>query len=210
MRAIAVDLDLLEEAARDRLDDEALEHLDQAREAASRCHDLVDALVTHAKLGSNEPSRKPVDAGDALQEALENLAPRIDAEQAIVSSDDLPLVQADRGQLVRIFQNLVGNSVKFHGDDAPRIHVGHRAGDGEHEFSVRDNGVGIPADQQGELFERMTGGAGTDGSGMGLALCRRVVENHEGRIWVVSEPGEGATFHFTIAADPPPLAPPEA
>lgn len=146
-----------------------------------------------------------MDAAEALDEALVNLRAVIEGSGAAVTAGPLPRVWANQAQLVRVFQNLVSNAVKFCGKNAPRIRIeaGQEAGDPL--FRVRDNGIGIdPAyhDRVFTLFKRLHTGAAYPGAGIGLAVCKRIVERHGGRIWLVSAPGEGTTVCFTLPARP--------
>ncbi len=145
---------------------------------------------------------EPTNANQALTEALANLRSAAQEAGASITSDELPTVLADRSQLMALFQNLVGNAVKFRSPDQPcRVHVGVQKKDGMWEFSVRDNGIGIPTDSFDRIFvifQRLHAREKYAGTGVGLAICKKIVERHGGRIWVESRPGEGATFFFTL------------
>jgi len=145
-------------------------------------------------------SLSPVDCGKVLSQALLNLREQLQKSRAIVTSDPLPTVVADEVMLVQVFQNLIGNSILYSGKEVPKIHISAvRAGE-RWLFSVRDNGIGVAredAERVFDMFGRLDGG-GARGPGVGLALCRKVVERHGGRIWVESEPGCGSAFRFTI------------
>jgi light-regulated signal transduction histidine kinase (bacteriophytochrome) len=121
--------------------------------------------------------------------------------QAVITNEDFPAVNADASQLVQLFQNLLANAIKFRGEDIPRIHVSVRDDEREWVFSVRDNGIGIDphhADRVFVIFQRLHTREEYPGTGIGLAVCKRIVERHKGRIWFESEPGKGSTFSFTI------------
>jgi signal transduction histidine kinase len=129
----------------------------------------------------------------------------IEESQAMVSNGDLPVVQADEVQLGQMFQNLIGNAIKFRrASEPPRIHVDARRDGAMWVFSVRDNGIGIDPGESERIFEvfrRLHGRAKYSGTGIGLAICKKIVESHGGRIWVDSEPDRGATFYFTLPAE---------
>jgi len=125
----------------------------------------------------------------------------IEQSGAVVTRDSLPVVMGDDIQLVQLFQNLIGNSIKFCGDRVPRIHISADAQGNEWDFSIRDNGIGIAPEyfeRIFSLFQRLHNRKEYPGTGIGLAICKKVVERHGGRIWLESEPGTGSTFYFTI------------
>jgi light-regulated signal transduction histidine kinase (bacteriophytochrome) len=137
---------------------------------------------------------------------MDNLRLAIRDSDAQVSHQALPQVLGDGSQLVRVLQNLIGNALKFRGEEAPRVHVEAAEADGMWEFSVRDNGIGIASQNQERIFmmfQRLHNNQEYPGTGIGLAVCKRIVERHGGRIWVESEPGEGSTFRFTLPAVTP-------
>jgi light-regulated signal transduction histidine kinase (bacteriophytochrome) len=157
----------------------------------------------YSRVNSRAQPLAPTDAHAALGEALANLSLNIKEAGAIVTNDELPTVKVDHSQLVQVFQNLIGNAVKFHGPEPPRVHVRAERGGGEWTFSVRDNGIGIAPEHFERifvLFQRLHARADHPGTGIGLAVCRRIVERHGGKIWVESARGKGATFHFTLPA----------
>ncbi len=132
-----------------------------------------------------------------------NLSVAIEETQAVVTHDELPTVRANRQQLTLVFQNLVGNAVKFRGSDAPRVHVSAHQEDGEWVFAVRDNGIGISKEYHERIFtifQRLHTREEYPGTGIGLAMCRKVVEQHGGRMWVESIDGAGSVFYFTMPA----------
>ncbi len=144
---------------------------------------------------------EPTDAEQVLNLTLKNLQKAIEESKAEITHDPLPTVIVDEVQLVQVFQNLIGNAIKFHGDEPPRIHVSAEKGQNEWIFSVRDNGIGIDpqyAEKIFGIFQRLHNARDYPGAGIGLAVCKRIVERHGGRIWVGSEPGKGANFYFTI------------
>lgn len=193
--------DLLKRRYGAKLDSAAKEYLDFAADGARRMQELIDDLLEYSRVASRGSEPGPVDCEAALERALANLHGTIEATRARIVHDPLPVIVGDHGQIVRLFQNLLGNAMKFRGEDPPevRIHV-ERRGDRWH-FSVKDNGIGIDPrfhDRVFQLFQRLHPQERYPGTGIGLAICRKVVERHGGRIWVESAPGEGATFHFEL------------
>jgi light-regulated signal transduction histidine kinase (bacteriophytochrome) len=163
---------------------------------------LINDLLAYSRVGTGEISRVPSSCEAALNEALTNLTTAMKEVGGQVTHDPLPVVDGDEMQLCRVFQNLVGNALKFHGPDTPRVHVSAQRGAGEWRFSVRDNGIGIEpqyAEQIFMIFRRLHTAAEYPGTGVGLAISKRIVERHGGRIWVESKLAQGATFCFTIA-----------
>jgi light-regulated signal transduction histidine kinase (bacteriophytochrome) len=133
--------------------------------------------------------------------ALANMQRSIEEKRAEVTYDTLPRVLADSSQLSRLFQNLIGNAIKFHGNRSPNIHISAELKGEEWIFSVSDNGIGIDPENFERIFtvfQRLHAREKYEGTGIGLAICKKIVERHGGRIWVVSEPGKGTTFHFTL------------
>jgi light-regulated signal transduction histidine kinase (bacteriophytochrome) len=198
LRGITMYLDLLEVRQGSRLTEVGLGYVRQAVTSANRMGDLITALLTYARAtGRREP--EPVDAAAAAREAIGNLRARIEEMRAEIEIGELPWVSASHVQLVGVFQNLIGNGIKFC-DGQPRVQVAaDRIGD-DWEFSVRDNGIGISpeaASRLFRLFQRLepTRFAGT---GIGLITCKRIIEEFGGRIWLTSTPGAGSTFRFTL------------
>jgi signal transduction histidine kinase len=203
LRMIISHLQILQRRYRSLFDDRALENMAFVTQAAERMRMMVTAILEFSRIGSQEPVLKAVDSGQCLSAALKNLAPKIAIAGAAVeriSTPIMPTVQADPIHLVRIFQNLIGNALKFHGESAPYVRIQAVEESSSWRFSIADNGVGIPAENQGRLF-RLFERAHRDqfqGSGIGLAVCKRLVEHHGGRIWFDSRDGIGSTFFFTI------------
>jgi light-regulated signal transduction histidine kinase (bacteriophytochrome) len=138
---------------------------------------------------------------DVLKTALRNLGAAIVEHGAIVTNDTLPTVEADAGQLIQLFQNLIGNAIKFRGENPPRIHVGCEDLEDEWRFSIQDNGIGIEPkyfERIFLLFQRLHTRREYPGTGIGLSICKKIVERRGGRIWIESEPTHGTTFYFTI------------
>lgn len=194
---------LLERTTGDALDDDKLELVEQIQESSRRLDGMIESLLGYVRLDRSEPPEETVALDDALDEALENLEMRMQETDARVDREPLPAVRGDPRQLAMLFQNLVGNAVKY-GGDPPHVRV--RADDGGPETVARvlveDDGIGIPEGEVEHVFEVFQRGSEADehdeGHGVGLALCRRLVERHGGEIGVDSTPGEGSTFWFTL------------
>lgn len=202
-------LQLLDRRYGDDLEDDAQEFIEYAVDGADRMRLMIGDLLEYSRVGRGDVEREPVDCNEVLETVRENLRVAIEESGAEVVVGDLPVVSADRGQLVQLFQNLVDNAIR-HAESPPTVQVtaeNHRlAGDEGTEcvFSVSDDGPGIPTDRTDEVFELFAGSDRSDSTGLGLAICRRVVERHGGDIWVESTPGEGTTFSFTLASGPHP------
>ncbi len=191
---------LLGSRYRERLDDEGREFLQYIVGSVTHMRQLVDGLLFQSRL-AKLPQLARIDCEALLLKVLSNFRAALGESGAVVTHDPLPEVQADAGQLEQVFSNLLSNALKFRGSEPPRIHVGARADDDKWIFSVKDNGIGVDpryAEQIFEMFERLHSQAQFPGTGMGLAICRKIVEAHHGRIWIDSEAGRGATFFFTL------------
>jgi len=206
LRAVAGYCGFLQERLAGQLDEEVLEFLQGAIDGAKRMQTLISDLLDYSRVESRGGALQFVDANLVVQEALRNLHVAIDQSQAQITCGRLPTVVADTMQLVRLFQNLIGNAVKFRRDDAPRIHVEAREEDSRWLFCVRDNGIGIDeqyAKRIFVIFQRLHAHSKYPGTGLGLAICKRIVERHGGSIWVQSQKGTGSTFFFTLPKPPP-------
>lgn len=199
LRLIAGYAELLEE----RVDDtnpEVLAAMAGIRKGVGRMQSLVDGLLAYARTG-DEVAVESVDAGEVVRDTLAALEPMVSASGAEVAVGELPVVLGNRGQLHQLFQNLIANAIKFSGEGPPRVEIACESEPGVWHFTVADRGIGIPRQdivRIFDLFGRSRAVKERSGSGIGLAVARRVVERHGGGIWVESEPGEGSTFHFTL------------
>ena len=194
---------LLGERYKGKLDEKADKFIAYAVDGANHMQRLINDLLAYSRINTRAEHPRPADAHAALGEAIANLAAAIQESHALVTNDNLPTVPADPAQLVQLFQNLIGNAIKFHGPAAPRVHVSAAQKDGQWLFSVRDNGIGIEPrhfDRIFVIFQRLHDKEAYPGTGIGLAVCKRIVERHGGKIWVESEPAKGSTFHFTLGA----------
>lgn len=202
LRAVAGPLQLLQRRYQGQLDARADEFIGHAVDGATRMQTLIDDLLSYSRVGRLEDPKQLVPAEQALEMALKNLSVVIQETSAEVTHDGLPVVQAISSQLTLLFQNLIGNAIKFRSKDRPtRIRIDAQEAGDEWRFSVADNGIGI-SEQYFErifvIFQRLHTRREYPGTGLGLALCKRIVEHHGGRIWVESAPGEGSTFFFTM------------
>jgi PAS domain S-box-containing protein len=182
-------------------DDDAKEFMGYIVDGAARMKQLIEDLLAYSRVGTRGREPEPTDARAALDQALANLRAAIESTGATVTHDALPTVRADASQLAQLFQNLVGNALKFRAAEAPRIHVGAREQADEVVLSVRDNGIGIDPqyfERIFVIFQRLHSKAEYDGTGIGLAICKKIVDRHGGRIWVESQPGQGSTFYCTL------------
>jgi signal transduction histidine kinase len=203
LRMVVSYLQLLREELADKLDDQSKEFMGFALEGGQRMQALIKDLLEYSRVEIRGRSLQSTDGEKVLQAALANLKIAITENKATVTHDPLPTLLADEVQLTQVFQNLVGNALKFHGPVAPQIHIGVQRRDAEWLFSVRDNGIGIsPRDFERifVIFQRLHTRREYPGTGMGLAICKRIIERHGGRIWLESKSGEGSTFFFTLPA----------
>ncbi len=201
LRMVANYTQLLARRYRGRLDPDADEFIAYAVEGATRMEALIQALLAYSRVTTQAQVPMRVSPDRILSVALANLTVAIQESGAIITSDPMPDVMADEVQLMQVFQNLVGNALKFRRGEPCQIHIAGTARGHECIFSVRDNGVGIAPEHHDRifgLFQRLQARAAYPGTGMGLAICKKIAERHGGRIWVESEPGEGSTFYFTL------------
>ncbi len=202
LRTLAGFSELLSTRYRGRLDAQADEFLEFLVDAAGRMQTLVNDLLSYSRVGTRGEPFQPVDCNDLLGEAVRDLHNAIVETGALVVSEPLPTVPADGSQLSQVFRNLLGNAIKYRRPGVvPRVQVSTTRDDESWRFAVRDNGIGIDAqyfDRIFAIFQRLHGRQEYSGTGIGLAICKKVVERHGGRIWVESQPGAGSTFYFTL------------
>jgi len=184
-----------------QLEPRAEEFVDYIVDGAARMDALIVGLLAYSRAGKAELSLEPLPVGEIIETALTSLDAAVHESEAVIDFEDMPTVVADRRQFVQLFQNLLGNAMKFKGEDPPRVQVSAHQADSKWVFSVSDNGIGL-ASEQGErifkIFQRLHTSAKYPGTGIGLAICKQVVQRHGGRIWVEPRPGKGTTFFFTI------------
>jgi signal transduction histidine kinase len=201
LRMVASYVQLLEERYRDQLDSNAREFIAYAVDGATRMKQMIADLLTYSRLGKNGKEIVAVACESALGQACADLRACITESVAEISHGPLPTLPGDAAQFTHLFQNLIGNAIKFRGQAPPRVHVSAERNGEEWVFSVRDNGIGLDsqfADRIFMVFQRLHGREDYPGTGIGLAIVRKIVEHRGGRIWVESEPGKGATFRFTV------------
>ncbi len=193
--------ELLRERYGTTLDPKAAEMLGQVLGGVQRMEALIADLLKLAKVGHGELVAQPVDLGQVLERVRNDFASELERRAGTLTWDPLPVVAADAGQMTQLLGNLVGNGLKFSGDKPPRVHVSSAPEDGGWVISVRDEGIGIDPAHRDDIFvmfRRLHTDARIPGTGIGLAICKKIVERHHGRIWVESEPGQGSTFRFTL------------
>ena len=201
LRMVGSYTQLLARRYQGKLDADADEFIGYAVDGVSRMQSLINDLLAFSRVGTRGKAFEPTPLGEVFDEVVANLRAAIDESGAAVTHDPLPEVTGDRSQLLQLLQNLVSNSLKFRGDTPPRVHVGARREGNQWVLSVADNGIGIDpayAERIFVIFQRLHNRAAYPGTGIGLAICKKIVERHGGRIWVESESGRGSTFLFTI------------
>jgi len=184
-----------------RIDPEEQVFVDYILGGSRRMGDLVQDLIAYLRLGDPRKDKGPVDCGKAVQEAMAGLALGIHESQAVITMDSLPVIEANLSQIVQLFQNLIGNSVKYGKSGIPpRIHISSVRQGGRALISVRDNGIGFKSEYAEQIFGVFKRLHTTlyPGTGIGLAICKRIVEQHGGTIWAEGGDGQGATFSFTL------------
>jgi light-regulated signal transduction histidine kinase (bacteriophytochrome) len=201
LRMVASYTQLLGRRYEAKLDGDAREFMHFIVDGATRMKQLIEDLLAYSRVGTKGGDFKPVSAEAALKRALYNLRAAIEEAGAVVTHDPMPTLPADEVQLGQLLQNLMGNALKFRGPSVPRIHIGVAEGSDEWTFEVKDNGIGIEPQYYERIFmvfQRLHNKGEYPGTGIGLAICKKVVERHGGRIWVESRPGEGSSFFFTL------------
>ncbi|MGH9756379.1 MAG: sensor histidine kinase, partial [Candidatus Acidiferrales bacterium] len=201
LRMVASFTQLLAKRYRDKLDDDARDFINYAVDGATRMQTLISDLLTYSRVGTQGKPLEPTACDEVLDRVLRNLKFAIEESGAKVTREPLPVVMADAQQLGQLFQNLISNAIKFHGETPPRVEISAKSSGGIWTFSVRDNGIGISPDHSERIFiifQRLHTRTEYSGTGIGLAVCKKVAERHGGRIWVESAPEGGSIFRFTI------------
>jgi light-regulated signal transduction histidine kinase (bacteriophytochrome) len=201
LRMVASFTQLLAKRYRGKLDQDADEFIGYAVDGATRMQRLINDLLAYSRVGTRGKAFQPKDANAVFRQARDNLVKAIEDSGVIIFQDPLPTVQGDETQLIQLFQNLMANAIKFRGPAPPQIHISATKNGREWVFAVNDNGIGIAPEHQERIFsifQRLHQRSEYPGTGIGLAICKKIVERHGGRIWIESQAGQGATFYFTI------------
>jgi signal transduction histidine kinase len=201
LRMVANYCQLLQRRYEGRFDADADEFIGFAVDGARRMQTLIDDLLAFSRIGTEDQPAAAVDAESCLHAVKKTMAAAITASHAAITHDPLPIVAANETEVIQLFQNLLGNAIKFRGEAAPAVHVSVQRQGGNWLFGVRDNGIGISAEyceQIFVIFQRLHSRNKYPGTGIGLAICKKIVERYGGKIWVESVPGFGSTFHFTL------------
>ena len=205
LRTVASFAQLLEKRYKGKLDPDADEFIAFMTEGVARMQNMINGLLSYSRLGTRGKPFQQVDCEKMLGSVVENMKASIEESGAAVTLDPLPQVTGDDSQLTMLFQNLISNSIKFHGKEPPKIHVSAKKQENEWVFSVSDNGIGIDPNYWERIFiifQRLHTAQEYPGTGLGLAICKKIVERHGGRIWIESQVGKGTTIHFTIPFTP--------
>ncbi len=201
LRMVASFTQLLGKRYRGKLDQDADEFIGFAVDGANRMQRLINDLLAYSRVGTRGKPLGPTDCNVVFKQARDNLAKAIEESSAVIYQDPLPVVAADEVQLLQVFQNLIANAIKFHGPEPPQIQVTAARRDHERIFAIKDNGIGIAPEHQKRIFaifQRLHHRSEYPGTGIGLAICKKIVERHGGRIWVESQLGKGSTFYFSL------------
>jgi PAS domain S-box-containing protein len=201
LRMITSFLQLLERRYTDQLDQDANEFIGFAVDGAKRLNDMINDLVTYSRVTSNDREFHKVDCEQVIKKTLSNLKIQIDEINAVISYDPLPVIFGDELLMVQLFQNLIGNAIKYRSQEIPQIHISVQNELDHYCFSIEDNGIGIESQHLGRIFtifQRLHTTEEYDGTGLGLAIAQKIVNDHSGHIWVESELGKGSKFCFTI------------
>ncbi|MDD5435845.1 MAG: ATP-binding protein [Nitrospira sp.] len=201
LRMVASFTQLLAKRYKDKLDADAHEFISFAVDGANRMQRLINDLLSYSRIETRGKPFGETDFEEILGHARINLQIAIERSSTLITNDSLPVVSADTTQMLRLIQNLIDNAIKFSGDKPPSIHISAEKRDNEYLFSVKDNGIGIDPQFKERIFvifQRLHSKEEYPGTGIGLAICKRIVERHKGRIWIESEPGNGSVFYFTL------------
>lgn len=205
LRMVANFTELLAKRYKGKFDTEADEFIEFILDGATRMQTLIRDLLSYSRVGSQAKELEPTSSEKVFREVLTHLGLAIEQSGAQITSDPLPMVMADRSQLGQVFQNLIANAIKFHSDQTPQIHVSAKEKEGQWVFSVQDNGIGIEPEYFERIFimfQRLHGKNEYKGTGIGLAVCKRIIDRHGGKIWLESTKSKGSTFYFSLSDAP--------
>jgi len=201
LRAVSGFLELVEKRYKNKLDDKGKDFIHRAVSGAKRMQEMINDLLTYSRITTCGHSFQPCSLEKILDRVLTNMSPTIERKSAVVTRDPLPKLTCDESQIQRLFQNLISNAIKFCDQPQPLIHISAEEKKDHWLLSVQDNGIGIELSYQEtifKIFQRLHSKGKYPGTGIGLAICQKIVERHEGKIWVESKPGKGSTFFFTL------------
>ncbi|KPK29054.1 MAG: hypothetical protein AMJ61_00360 [Desulfobacterales bacterium SG8_35_2] len=202
LRMVSSYMTLIKRRYEGKLDKDGEEFIGYAVDGAKRMKQLINDLLLYSRVGTHGKPFVRTNCNKVLEKTLQNLQLAIEENELEINSEKLPIVIADETQLLQLFQNLISNAIKFRGNESPRIHISSKEGEGEWIFSISDNGIGISKEFMDRIFiifQRLHPISKYPGTGIGLAVCKKIVERHGGKIWIESEPGKGSTFYFSIA-----------
>jgi light-regulated signal transduction histidine kinase (bacteriophytochrome) len=201
LRMVSSYTQLLGKRYKDKLDQDANDFINFAVDGANRMQRLINDLLEYSRVTSRGKPLEKLDLSSVLGRVIATMQFKIQDTNAMVSNEDLPFVVGDEIQISRVFQNLIDNALKFRGEEPPRIHISSKFESGKVIISVSDNGIGINEkfnDRVFTIFQRLHNREDYPGTGIGLAVCKRIIERHGGKIWLESEEGKGTTFYFTL------------
>ncbi len=201
LRMITSFIQLLEKRYKDQLDEDANEFIFYAIDGTKRMDMMINDLLEYSRIQSQEKKFEYLQSEKILKNVLSNLKYLIEENNAIITYDRLPLIYASEQQMIQLFQNLIGNAIKYRGDETPEIHISADSTDEENIFCIKDNGIGIDKKHLKRIFtifQRLHSKDEYEGTGIGLAISKKIIEKHRGRIWAESEPKKGTKFYFTL------------
>ncbi|MCE1248589.1 MAG: ATP-binding protein, partial [Firmicutes bacterium] len=203
LRTITYFVEYLAEEYKGKLDEEADRIIERVIHNSFKMKNLIDDLLDFSRLGSDDSETEVLDIPEIIKETSLILHKAIEDNEAVIEYDEFPGIKANRVRIIRLFQNLLGNAIKFRGEAPPRISITCMPGGAYHQFCIKDNGIGISREFYQSIFiifKRLHSNSGYTGTGIGLSVCKKIVEMYGGKIWVDSEPGKGSSFYFTLPA----------
>jgi len=206
LRMVASFTNLIQKKFKDQIGEKGNMYIEYATDGASRMQFLINDLLDFSRISTRGGKFEISDCNTTVDKAIANLEYAIKENHAIITKDRLPKVMADENQLARVFQNLISNAIKFHSNTPPKIHISNTKEGSNYVFCVTDNGIGIDKkfkDKIFVIFQRLNARHEYNGTGIGLAICKRIINRHKGHIWVESEPGSGSRFYFTLPIKTP-------